>query len=263
MMELVVSLVSITQGMDAAQAEAALLRRDPLNMPAAQLLKGSLDMQAKRYDDAVAAYQEEMKQEPFSALALATATAMSDAGHNEEGLALLRDWVTRQPDAAVSDTLAAIDIVARRIDQAETSLLAVLAERPNDAVALNNLAWIYQGKHDPRARTLARRAYLLQPTAQSADTLGWILLQEGNTTVGLTLLRRAAASVPNDPSVLYHLAVALKANGQREGAARLVTALLGSPVKFAERDDVVKLQAELGGAPPASPPAPAPAAATK
>jgi Flp pilus assembly protein TadD len=218
-------------------------------------------MTARRFDDAVTAYQEEMKDAPFSALALATATALSDAGRNDEAVALLRDWVARQPDAAVSDTLAAIDIVAHRTDQAEQNLLAVLAERPNDAVALNNLAWIYQGRHDPKAHALAQRAYMLQPTAQTADTLGWIVLQEGNATVGLTLLRRAAASIPNDPSVLYHLAMALKANGQHDGAARLVTALLANPAKFAERDDVVKLQTELGGPVAADAAATAPAAA--
>jgi putative PEP-CTERM system TPR-repeat lipoprotein len=247
MMELVVSLVNTTQGLDPAMAEAAQLRRDPLNMPAARMLKGSLYMAAKRYDDAVAAFQEELKSEPFSALVLATATAMSDAGHNDEGVALLRDWVAKQPDAAVSDTLAAVDIGSHRIDQAEQNLQAVLGERPNDSVALNNLAWIYEQKHDQRARGLAQRAYMLQPTAQTADTLGWIVLQEGYKSVGLTLLRRAAASVPNDPTVLYHLAVALNMNGQRDGAAKLVTALLASTDQFAERDDVVKLQAELGG----------------
>lgn len=268
MMQLVVSLVNITQGMDAAQAEAAQMRRDPLNMPAARMLKGSLYMGARRFDDAVAAYQEEMKQAPFSALALATATALSNSGHNDDAIKLLRDWVAQQPDATVSDTLAAIDIVAHRTDLAEKNLLAVLAERPNDAVALNNLAWIYQQRQDPKAFGLAQRAYMLQPSAQTADTFGWIILQKGNPTAALTLLRRAAASIPNDPSVLYHLAVALKANGQRDGAARLVTALLANPAKFAERDDVVKLQAELGGpvaadAATATTTAPAAAAAAK
>jgi putative PEP-CTERM system TPR-repeat lipoprotein len=267
MMQLVVALVNSTQGMDAAQAEAAQLRRDPLNLPAARLLKGALYMVAKQYDKAVAAYQEELKTSPFSALVLATASAMSTDGHSDDAVALLRDWVAKQPDPGVSDTLAAIDITAHRYDQAEKNLLAVLAARPNDAVALNNLAWIYQEQHNPKARALAQRAYLLQPTPQSADTLGWILLQEKkDTPVGLMLVRRAAASMPNDPSVLYHLAVGLKAAGQSDNAAKLVTAVLNSPAKFDERDAAVKLQAELGGPPPtataAAPAVAAPVAAT-
>jgi tetratricopeptide (TPR) repeat protein len=178
---------------------------------------------------------------------VATANALASAGHADEGVALLRDWVARQPDATVSDVLAALDIGARRFDLAQQNLTAVLAERPNDATALNNLAWIAQQLHDPKAHALAQRAYLLQPTPQTSDTLGWILLQEGNAPVALLLERRAAASLPNDPSVLYHLATALKASGQSGNAAKLISALLATPVKFDERDDALKLQTELGG----------------
>jgi tetratricopeptide (TPR) repeat protein len=255
MMQLVIVLVNAIQGMDAAQTEAAQLRREPVNHPAARLLKGMLYINARRYDEAVAAYQEELKTEPFNYLAIAAATAMANAGHPDDAVALLRDWVAKQPDATVSDELAAIDITGRRYDLAEKNLTDVLAERPNDAVALNNLAWLYQHKHDPRALTLARRAYLLQPTAQSADTLGWILLQQGNTKVGLLLVRRAAASMPGDPSVLYHFAYGLNASGDHDGAARLLDAVLRTPVRFDERDDAIKLQTDLGG------PLPAPAAA--
>jgi putative PEP-CTERM system TPR-repeat lipoprotein len=264
MMQLVVALVNATQGLDAALQEAAAMRRDPVNLPAARLLKGVLYSSAKRYDDAVAADREEMKESPFDALVLATAAALTAAGHADDGIAVLRDWVAQQPDATVSDTLAALDIDAHRYDMAEKNLLAVLAERPNDAVALNNLAWIYQHEKNPKARELAQRAYLLQPSPQSADTLGWILLQEGNANIGLLLERRAVSAMPRDSAVLYHFAYALNAAGQKESAAKLVTALLNNPAPFDERDDAIKLQAELGGPPApaatASAPAPAPAA---
>jgi tetratricopeptide (TPR) repeat protein len=260
MMQLVVLLVNTTQGMDAAQTEAASLLRDPVNLPAARLLKGMLYVTARQYDDAVAAYREELKSQPFNFLAIAAATAMANAGHADDAVALLRDWVAKVADPTVSDELAAIDITQRRFDMAEKSLDAVIAERPNDAVALNNLAWIYQHNRDGRALATAKKAYLLQPTAQSADTLGWILLQQGNSHVGLLLVRRAAASMPNDPSVLYHFAYGLNEGGDRPAAVKLLDAVLKTPVKFDERDAATKLQADLGGplpaAPGTSPPAP-------
>jgi tetratricopeptide (TPR) repeat protein len=265
MMQLVVLLVNATQGMEAAQTEVATLRRDPVNLPAARLLKGMLYVTVKQFDDAVAAYREELKTEPFNFLVIAAATAMANAGHQADAVTLLRDWVATQPDATVSDQLAAIDITQRHYDLAEKSLTAVIAERPNDAVALNNIAWIYQHKGDPRALATAKKAYLLQPTAQSADTLGWILLEQGNTHVGLLLVRRAAASMPGDPSVLYHFAYGLNAGGDREAALKLLDAVLKTPVKFDERDAATKLQADLGGplpSDPAAPAAPAPIAPT-
>jgi tetratricopeptide (TPR) repeat protein len=241
--------------MDAALAEAAQMRSEPINLPAARLLKGALYASAKRYDEAVAAYREELKEEPFNALVDATAATLNAAGRTDEAVAVLRDWVAKAPDPSVSDALAAIDIIGHRYDQAAQNLQAVIAERPDDATALNNLAWIYYQQHNPKAHALAQRAYLLQPTAQAADTLGWILVHEGNTQVGMMLERRAALAMPGDPSVLYHLAVALQANGQHDSAAKLVAALLSKPTAFEERDDAVKLQAELGG-----PPAPVAAA---
>jgi len=259
MLRLVVLLVDATQGMEAAQIQAAEFARDPINLPAARLLKGMLYLNAHRYDEAVAAYRDQMKTEPFNVLAIAAATALADAGRTEDGVALLRDWVARQPDPTVANELAAIEIAGRHYDLAETYLTAVLAARPNDAVALNNLAWICQHNHNPRALGLAQRAYLLQPSAQSADTLGWILLQQGNSRAGLLLVRRAAAAMPNDPAVLYHFAYGLNLSGAREAAAKLLDALLRTPAAFEDRDDALRLQAELGG--PLPPPA-TPAAAT-
>lgn len=259
LMDLQIDLVRATGGLDAALAEAAALRRDPVDLPAARLLAGALYVGAKRYGDAVAAYREEMKDAPFSALVLATARALQADGHADEGVAMMRDWVAKAPDAAVSDALASLDIAAGRLGPAAADLRAVLAQRPTDAAALNNLAWVFQQQHDPEALGLARRAYLLAPTPQAADTLGWILVQQGKPEVGLALLRQAAAAL-RDPAVVYHLAVALKATGQRDEAARLLAALLDTPAKFDERDAALKLQAELGGPPAATQvAAPAPA----
>jgi putative PEP-CTERM system TPR-repeat lipoprotein len=249
MLRLVALMVEASQGMEAAQAEAAELRHDPVNQPAARLLKGMLYLQAGRYDEAVAAYRDELKTEPFNALVIAAATALADAGRQDDGVQLLRDWVAKQPDPTVSNELAAIEIASRRYDVAEKYLQEVLAARPDDAVALNNLAWICEHDHNPKALPLARRAYLLQPSAQSADTLGWILLQQGDRHVGLLLTRRAAASMPGDPSVLYHFAYGLSQAGERDGAVKLLDAVLRGPASFEERDDATRLLAELGGSP--------------
>ncbi len=98
----------------------------------------------------------------------------------------------------------------------------VLAKRPNDPTALNNLAWVYQQRNDTRARAVAQKAYLIAPGPQIADTLGWILVGQGSAASGLTLLRQSAAQQPDEPSVQYHLAAALNATGQREQAAAVL-----------------------------------------
>jgi Flp pilus assembly protein TadD len=121
----------------------------------------------------------------------------------------------------------------------------VLATRPNDAIALNNLAWIYSQRDDKRARALAQRAYLLAPSPQAADTLGWILTRAGDAGLGTLLLRRAAQQLTRDPAVQYHLAVALKASGHAADASAVLGALLAKAGPFDERDRARALQAEL------------------
>ncbi len=117
---------------------------------------------------------------------------------------MLSDWVGKHhDDLAALASLSEIDLAADKIDAAEAELKAVLAKQPREAVALNNLAWIYQLRGDPRARPMAERAYLLAPTPQSADTLGWVLTRGGEPGRGLVLLRQAAAS--GDPRIAYHL----------------------------------------------------------
>ncbi len=245
LMQASVALTYRLKGLDAALASVDRMLQYPINLPAARLLKGNLYMTAKRYPEAVAAYGAEMKDQPFTTLVLSQASAMRAAGHPDDATALLRDWVARQPDPTVAETLASMDIEAHRLDSAEQNLNGVLAVRPNDAIALNNLAWIYSQRNDKRAHALAQKAYLLAPTAQTADTLGWIVTQDGNADLGAMLLRRAAQQLTGDAEVQYHFAVALKASGHAADATALLKALLDKAGPFDDRAHAEAMLADL------------------
>jgi Flp pilus assembly protein TadD len=171
---------------------------------------------------------------------------MTAAGRAEQATQVLRQWMTDHPaDAAAAETLAALDLAARRFFEAERQLLVVLNQRPTDANALNNLAWVYQQRSDSRARPTAQKAYLLKPTPEAADTLGWILVTTGNATTGLGLLRQANTELPRDPSVAYHLAVAMKDTGHRDEAIKVLTPIVNGLQEFDDRSAAAKLLAEL------------------
>ena len=244
-------------GLDAALATAAALARDPAQQPAARLLKGALYMSAQRPAEAAAAYQAELEADPSGRLAVATAIALNNAGRPADAQRLLQGWIARQPrDAEAIRALSVLDLQNKRMAEAEKNLQAVLALQPGDPVALNNLAWIYQGRGDPRARTMAQKAYLLAPGPQSADTLGWILTRQGDPKTGLLLLSQAARALAGDPAVYYHLAVALNLTGQKDKAVEVLTRLVGVAAEFDDKPAARKLLAELGGAKPPSPPKP-------
>ena len=234
------------QGPDVALAAADRLAADPANQPAGRLLKGDAYVLAGRLADAITAYQAEQRSDPSSALALRIAAARSAAGQPDQAAQGLREWLATDPtDADAAQALAALDLAAHRFYDAEAHLQVVLNKRPNDASALNNLAWIYQQRNDPQARAMAQKAYMISPSPQVADTLGWILTTGGDAANGLALLRQAAAQLGDMPTVRYHLAVALKDTGQPQEALAELRPIVQGAANFDEKPDATRQLDEL------------------
>jgi len=112
---------------------------------------------------------------------------------------------------------------------------------------LNNLAWLYQQKGDlNKARNLAERAVAAAPNAaQIDDTLGWILLAQGDAGKAVTYLTAANDSSPADPAIAYHLAVALSRAGRTGDAQATLEKLLGSGASFTDKPQAEKLLAQI------------------
>lgn len=235
-----------TKGLDATLAEADRLARDPANLPNARWLRGDTLMAAARFSDAVTTFATDFRADPGTTSLLRLVGAYNATGRTDQSTQVLRDWLTGHPDdAAAAEQLAGLDIIARRFFEAEKQLLTVLAQRPSDSVALNNLAWVYLQRSDARARQVAQKSYLLNPSPEAADTLGWILTTTGNPATGYTLLRQAATALSRDPTVLYHYAVAQKDTGRKEDAIATLRPLLLGIAEFEERPAAQKLLADL------------------
>ena len=245
-MQTLVLLESRTAGPPAGLAKAEELRRNPANMPNAAVLKGDILVALRRFNDAASAFGEEMKANPSPGLVMRQAGALLGGGGQDAAATVLRTWLQQHPDDAdVAQMLGSLDITARRLPDAETHLKVVLAKRPNDAVALNNLSWVYQQRNNPEALPMARRAFLISPTTESADTLGWILVTSGDAKAAVPLLRQAVAGRPTDPSIRYHLAAALGAAGPKEEAVQILKTLLAEPAGFDEKPAAQKLMDTL------------------
>ncbi len=248
LMRLMIEVALRTRGLEAALGEADRLARDPANMPNARWLRGDALMAAARFSDAAAAFATDFRADPGTVGLIRLVGAYNAAGRTEQATLLLREWLQRNPtDAGAAEQLASLDIIARRFFEAEKQLGTIIAQRPSDAVALNNLAWVYLQRNDSRARIVAQKSYLLNPTPEAADTLGWILVNTGNPATGYTLLRQAASSLRRDPTVLYHYAVAQRDTGRKEDAIATLRPLLLGLSEFEERPAAQKLLDELLG----------------
>ena len=116
-----------------------------------------------------------------------------------------------------------------------------------DATVLNNLAWLYSQKHDPRALEIAKKAFELAPKSPAiADTYGWILVENDRAVEALPLLKVAAALPGASAEVRYHLAVAQARADEREEARVALRRLVAEP-GFEGAAEARKLLAELGG----------------
>lgn len=235
-------------GVEAALASADRLMGQDRDFADLRALKGDLYLAANRPNDAADAYQKEYQTAPSNLLVTRLAAATIRAGRVDSSVKLLGEWVSQRPeDFNALQQLSEILLTMERYDDAAVYLQQLLAKKPYDAVALNNLAWIYQQKGDDRALPMARRAYVLSPNAQTADTLGWILVTTGNAANGVSLLRQATTEASNDPRVVYHYAVALKDTGNKEEAIKQLTIVVGLKAAAKEKEDAQRLLADLKG----------------
>ncbi len=139
-----------------------------------------------------------------------------------------------------------------RRDDAVAQYERVLTATPDDALSLNNLAWMLfeDGSAAQRERgvELAARAYELEGgNLDIADTYGWLLFKSGDVEGGLRVLEQAlAASDPrSNPDLAYHLAAALSETGDRERAKSLLTEALAPDRGFFSREDAERLLRSL------------------
>ncbi len=248
-----VNIVRQARGLDAALMVADRLGAQAAAQPAGRMQRGDLLYGAQRPQDAANAYAEAFAQAPSSALAIRLAGALSAAGKPNDASAALRTWLQREPqDDAAELMLSQLDIAANRMADAERRLSEVVARRPDDAVALNNLGWLIgqRGGDEAasRARALAERAYFLAPNPDTADTLGWILARAGLPSQAVALLRQAAAAQPpdrRDPASAYRLAFALREAGEREEALALLGPIMAASPSFPEKAEAERLLADL------------------
>ncbi|MBW2163331.1 MAG: hypothetical protein JRF43_02490, partial [Deltaproteobacteria bacterium] len=81
------------------------------------------------------------------------------------------------------------------------------------APAANNLAWLLaEKKHDlDKAFIYAQKAKAAAPEQPAIlDTVGWILTKKGSYELAISNFEVAIQKWPNQPTIRYHMAVALK-----------------------------------------------------
>lgn len=228
---------------DEAMAMTRQLQQDVPGSPVGFLLEGDLQQALKKPALALAAYDKAFAITKSSAVLLRSAQMLKQMGKEAEANGRVAAWAKSHPeDMQVAMYLAESHLAAKEFKPAATLLEDIVKRYPDNGPALNNLAWAYQQQKDPRALATAEQAYKVAGTnAAVMDTLGWMLVEQGNTQRGLPLLQKAAATPAATPEIHYHLAVALHKSGDKAGARKQLETLLAQNKPFAQSEDARSL----------------------
>lgn len=208
------------------------------------------DLQAaQKPADAVASYRKAAAIEPTGIGVQKLSAALAQSGQGAEAGNALRSWLAKHPE----DHDTRLALVTHYIDTAkyddairESEVLDRAA--PNTPAVLNNLAWLYGQKKDPKAFAFAARAYELAPrSADVSDTYGWLQVTNGDAAKGVELLGKAHDLAPERGDIGYRYAVALEKKGDAVRAKSVLQKTLATPAAFTERPQAEKLLKQLGG----------------
>ncbi len=128
----------------------------------------------------------------------------------------------------------------------------ILANNPNDTIALNNLAFALAARlgKPAEAMSFAERAYeLSRGAALVSDTYGWVLHLSGDDQQALRYVQDAVTGLPSQPEIRWHHAAVLAALGNHDSAAKELAKAFELDPSLKTRTDVQALQKKIAARP--------------
>jgi len=238
---------NVSRDFGKAQNEyAEVLLKEPRNVKA-MLKMASLLESNKQESEAVVWYLKAKEtQEPAAFIALAA--MYSRSGNHEMAQKTCDELIHKRPDYAPAYFSLGTFLEAQgRRKEAIVKYRAALAQSGKYASPLNNIAYLYLEGYGSKeeALQLAESAIALEPgNPRIMDTVGYALLKNNRHLEGRKYLEKAVAHLPDDPTVNYHLALALNASGDKKLATAYVQKSLRVE-KFASIREARRLLAEL------------------
>lgn len=241
-----VTLAEVGHAEDGLRLARSLQQKAPKS-PVGLLAEGDILVHGKKPAAAAEVYAKAAQLGNSGPLAATAYRTWVAAGQQTQADTYLRQWLAERPnDSTARHTLADGLLRSGNLREAQTHYEQLYKANPKDLIAANNLAWIYGELKDPRALPQAEAAFALAPEHPSTlDTLGWILVQQGQAQRGLDLLRKAVSKMPDQPELRWHLAYAHHKTGDTASARRELELLLNSGQRFAQQQEAAALYHRL------------------
>jgi tetratricopeptide (TPR) repeat protein len=179
-----------------------------------------------------------------------TADILVRSGKIDAAIAEYRELTAKEPDSAEAHmALGALLDEKGEHGAAKAAYSRALEIRPDFAAAANNLAWLMANEKNPDLGEALRLAMLAKRNAPAdpfiADTLGWVHYQRGAYSLAISQFTAATGKLPDMPSLRYHLALALHADGRAAEARRQLEQCLETEKSFPAKSEARQLLMRL------------------
>jgi putative PEP-CTERM system TPR-repeat lipoprotein len=215
--------------------------------PAGYSLEGDIEVTQKHWDSALTAYRAALARGKTGDLAIKVHAALMGGGKKSEAEAFAADWTRRSPqDAAFAYYLGDQALSGNNLALAEVRYRDVLKVQPNNALALNNVAWLLVQQGKPGALPLAQKATQVLPDrAQLLDTLASALEADNQLPKAIETQQRAVTLAPTDGMLSLRLARLYVKQGDKPKARETLDALAKRGDAFPAQGEVAKMLKSL------------------
>ena len=209
--------------------------------------EGDIAASQKKWDVAADAYRNGLKQVQSPKLAIKLHTTLGVAGKAGDADKFSTAWLKDNPkDVSVRRYLGDVATARKEYAPAEKMYVDVIRIQPNDAIALNNLAWVTGKLGKDGAIAYAEKAVSLAPTQPAfMDTLAMLLSEKGDYAKALEWQTKAVAAQPENGAYKLNLAKVHLKGGNKDLARKELDALAKLGDKFQGQSEVTSLLKNL------------------
>lgn len=238
-----VSVLLMRGNTSSALNVAATIQKQQPDRAIGYALEGDIHVGQKYWAQAIKAYTTGLAKADGADLSLRLHAALLASGDKAQADKFEAEWLGRHADdVGFRLHLAQTAILRNDLPQAERRYRDVLTRQPQQAQALNNLAWTLQQQKKPGARAMAEQAVALEPSNVSyLDTLAEVLEGEQQIAAAVAAQKKAVDLQPGNPMLRLRLAKLQVKAGDKELARRNLEQLSREKNPFPGQAEVAPL----------------------
>ncbi len=238
-----VDMLDAQQRYDDALSIARTVQKQRPREGAGYQLEASVEIARAHWPSAIAALRAGLQKAPSPDVAIRLHQTYLNADRKPEAQAFAAEWVKDNPrDPAFQFYLSDLAMAQQAWPDAEAAYRRILSIKPDDPVALNNLAWLMVKQSKPGALAFAEKAQGLAPNQPALmDTLALALAADNQIPKALDFEKKAVQRAPDSASLRLNLARLYIRAGNKAQARTELESLAKLGNKFSGQSEVAEL----------------------